>query len=273
MIIRGMPSGEYHTRDEVSNSFLTNWKRNALKAIWERENPSGQTPAMEMGERVHLAVLEPDIFASRYHRCRKFDGRKTADKEEKAALIEEYGEGNLLSFERHDEILSISAAVQSHPRARALLEKATDREVSVFWTDSESGLSCKCRIDAMGGVILADLKTTQDASVEAFQRSIFEYGYHRQAAMYFRACKALGIDIKHFSIIAVEKEAPFGCNVFSLDEAAIHQGDQELTDLMKQVQLWQNTGHVPGYSDTVISASLPEWAWKRIEFEGAKEAA
>lgn len=272
-IIRDMPASEYHLRTEVSNSFLTNWKENALHAIYQREHPTEPTEAMIFGEQVHLAVLEPQLFASRYHRCRKFDGRKTADKEEKAALIAEYGEGNLLSFERHDQIVSIVDAVKRHPRASSLFSQAKEREVTVLWTDPETGLSCKARIDAMAGVILADLKTTVDASVEKFQASIFQYGYHRQAAMYFRACRAAGLDIKHYSIVAVEKEAPYGCNVFSLDEAAIHQGDQEISDLLKQVRLWQTTGNVPGYSDTVIAASLPDWAWRRIEFDGVKEAA
>ncbi len=272
-IIRTMPAGEYHLRSEVSNSFLTAWKENALHAIYNREHPPERTPALLMGEQVHLAVLEPQIFASRYHRCRKFDGRKTADKEEKAALIAEYGEDNLLSFERHDEVMNIVAAVNKHPRAKSLLEKASERETTILWTDAETGLSCKCRIDAMAGVIMADLKTTEDASVEVFQASIFKYGYHRQGAMYLRACRAAGIEIKHYSIIAVEKTAPFGCNVFSLDEAALHQGDLEISDLLKQVRLWQTTGIIPGYSDTVISASLPDWAWRKIEFEGAKEAA
>lgn len=272
-IIRGMAAQEYHLRTEVSNSFLTGWKENALKAIYEREHPREQTEAMLMGEQVHLAILEPELFETRYHRTRKFDLRKNVDKDAKAALIEQYGEGNLLTFERHDEVMAIQAAVNRHPKALNLFSQAKEREIVILWTDAETGISCKCRIDAMAGIILADLKTTDDASVDAFQASIFKYGYHRQGAMYLRACKAAGLDIQHYSIVAVEKEPPFGCNVFSLAVEALEQGERELQDLMKCVRLWQSTGHVPGYAEHVISASLPEWAWRRIEFDGVKEAA
>ena len=262
----------YHRRPEISNSFLTSWKRNALSAIYELEHPSEPTEAMIFGTQVHAAVLEPETFRKRFAVLPPLNLRTNADKERKAKIVATMGgEQFVLSQDRHAQIVEINASIQRHSRAKALLASVTQREVSIFWRDEASGVDCRCRMDALGGLILTDLKTTQDASVDAFQASIFNYGYHRQGAMYLRAARAVGLDIKHYSIIAIEKEAPYGCNVFSLSPEAIAQGDREIDDLLKQVSIWKQTGLVPGYAEHVVSASLPEWAWRRIEFEGAND--
>lgn len=260
---------EYHQRGEVSNSFLTTWKDNALRAIHELTHPRPATPALRLGNIIHCAVLEPTVYSNTYSAVPKLDRRTKVGKETWATLCDKYGEHNLVTVDDEEAIKGVVAAVQGHEKARNLFAQLKEREATIIWRDQETGLSCKCRIDAMCSPIVADLKTTDDASVEGFQDSIFKYGYHRQGAMYLRGCRAAGIDVKHYSIVAVEKEAPFGINVFSLGEDALEQGERELVDLMKQVKLWKDTGIVPGYYQNVIAASLPEWAWRRIEFEGA----
>ena len=272
-IIPNMPPAEYHAHPAISNSFLTAWKRNALTAIYERANPPEPTDAMVFGSQVHAALLEPDAFYSRYAVLPELNLRTNEGKAAKAAaVLKAGGEAYVMKPERMAQIGNIVSAIKAHKRAAALFEKVTQRELSVFWVDEETGIECRCRMDAIGGVILADLKTTEDASRETFEFSIYKYGYYRQAAMYLRAAKAAGIDIQHYSIVAAEKEAPHGVNVFRLTDEAIAQGDREISDLLKQVALWRETGIVPGYSETVIDVSLPERVWRSLEFEGANKS-
>ena len=47
----------------------------------------------------------------------------------------------------YDEALLIRDAVHADPVARVLLEGAR-RELSIFWTDEETGVECRARLDA-----------------------------------------------------------------------------------------------------------------------------
>ena len=269
-VVRSLSDSTYHEVATVSSSFLTAWKENALHALWERANKGAPTEAQRIGSLVHCAILEPERFGTNYICAPKLDLRKTADKERKAELEEEYGAEFLVKQETWEQVVAIQAAALRSPKIERALNLAKERELSIFWEDPETKLDCKARIDAMADGVIFDLKTTTDASEDAFQAAIYKYGYHRQGAMYLRACKAAGLDIRHYSIIAIEKEAPFGANVFSLADEAIHQGEQEISDLIKQVKLYHDTGIIPGYSSDVIVASLPDWAWRKIENEGVK---
>jgi exodeoxyribonuclease VIII len=248
---------------------LTAWKSNALAAIYDKEHGRKETPALRFGQLVHTAILEPELFASKYIAVDKPDRRTKEGKAAWEKLLGKHGEDSILTLEEKVQIDSIHGAVLAHPKAANLMAQSEIRETTILWTDYETGLECKARIDLMAGTIMADLKTTEDASTLQFGWSLNKYGYHRQGAFYLRACRAAGLNIKHYSIVAVEKEAPFGCNVISVPDTALDQGEREIADLMRQVAFWKANGDVPGYSKEVVSVDLPESVYRRIEAEGA----
>ena len=265
-ILKGITDADYRALPGFNNSFLSSWKENALKALYERKNPPEQTVAMRLGTQFHTLMLEPERFLGQYSRLPKLDRRKTADKEAYADLVAEFGESNLVAEDDYSCLITMQKALLAHERAKALLTRADQKELSLTWTDEATGLECKGRADLIAGQILGDIKTTLDASTENFQASIYKYGYHRQGAFYLRGAKANGLNVTHYAILALEKDAPNGVNVFSLSDAAIDQGNRELDDLLKQVKEYQENSIIPGYSQNVIAADLPEWAWRKIEF-------
>jgi hypothetical protein len=77
-------------------------------------------------------------------------------------------------------------------------------------------------IDQHGATTIADVKTTEDASIEAFSKTIAQYGYAQQAAYYMDLLGA-----SHFVFIAVEKTAPYAVGVYCLDAASIAVGREK----------------------------------------------
>lgn len=264
-ILKAMPESDYRAHPGINNSFLSSWKENALKALYERKNPPEQTVAMRLGTQFHTLMLEPERFVAEISRLPKLDRRTTAGKETYAKLVAEFGESNLVAEDDYICLITMQQALFAHERAKALLTRADQKELTLTWVDDSTGLECKGRADLIAGGILGDIKTTQDASIN-FQDSIYKFGYHRQGAYYLRGAKANGLNVTHYAILAVEKDVPNGVNVFSLSDAAIDQGNRELDDLLKQVKENHENGIIPGYSQNVIAADLPEWAWRKIEF-------
>jgi hypothetical protein len=156
-------------------------------------------------------------------------------------------------------------ALGAVPEVAALLGGAGAAEVSFFWADPETGITCKGRADWVfrtdGGVILLDLKTTEDASPEAFGRSCARYGYHMQAAWYsdgWAACT--GDNVLGFVFGAVESGWPHIAQAYMLDDDSTMKGRAENRRLLNQYAACLDSDTWPGYATEVHSINLPAWA-------------
>jgi hypothetical protein len=224
---------------------------------------------MILGEAIHYAVLEPDAFIERYAAMPKVDGRTKEGKAIKAEF-EQANQGKaILSYDDYARCLAVSDAVAAHSKAWALLERADMREVSGFWNDPLTGLFCKLRSDAVcsGISTMFDIKSTNDASRVEFERSIFQYGYHRQGAHYIDGMAVLGHKIDHYAIIAVEKQAPFAVAVYRLKNEVLQLGRKENIQLMELWKRCEDSGEWPGYPEQITDIGIPQWAINQTERE------
>jgi exodeoxyribonuclease VIII len=183
----------YHRWRGASQSRLVMLRdKSPAHVHWAMEHPEEATPAMQLGAAIHVAVLEPGLFEGRYVRDIEGDGRSKAVKEARAELRANCVPGAVfLKAADYDTCLAVRDAVAAHPIAKALLDGPTER--SAVWRDKETGALCKARFDQLtnGVPALTDLKTTADASPEAFARSIYRYGYYLQAAHYLSGGQTL----------------------------------------------------------------------------------
>jgi hypothetical protein len=264
------PPAEYHAWEAASNSRLSRLMRSPAHLRAYLDQPQEDTASLAIGRATHAAILEPDVFSSEYVRGPEGDRRTKAVKEEWEAMVDQYGD-RVLKPHDYDACLGMRDAVHATSRARGMLVGPGDIELSVAWKDGASGVLCKGRLDrhspGLPGGAIVDLKTTRDASPLTFERSIFSYGYHRQAAMYLAGAKALGIAAKHYVIIAVESSAPFGVSVYRLTEGAVGGGADQVSKLLA---LYARLLEVPrpewwGYPDEVRDISLPAYAWNQLD--------
>lgn len=261
-----IPAEQYHALPGVSQSMLKELRdRSPAHLRWRLDHPQPSTPAQVLGAAVHDCVLLPDSFDRAWVRGIEGDGRTKAVKEAREALMAEHPEATVLKPEDYDTCMAIRNAIASHPKARQLL--IGDAELSAVWTDERTGLLCRGRYDLLGhktGTIV-DLKTTLCASTTAFSRSIWQYGYHIQAAHYLAGAHALRLPYDRFAFVAVEKAPPYAVALFELAMPAIADGRRELEALMDVYAQCERTGEWPGYSPNVEIIDLPRWAAGIIE--------
>lgn len=280
-IHRGMPAEEYHRWKAASNSRLGRLLRSPAHLQVAVED----TANLRVGRAVHSAVLEPDLFASEFiypdqcaettkkgDRCSKngavcvggawFCGiHAPAGAAQDARTVISYGD--------YQVCLAVRDAVRRHPIVRDLLGQVGDNELSAVWDHAEAGVRCKLRADKVCadlGIVL-DLKTTKDASLDAFTRSIYNFGYHRQGAFYSDGLAAHSVEVGHFLFIAVEKEPPYGVAVYRLSDEALRAGRDQLRPLLATYRHCEETGEWPGYPEHIQDIGLPRWAWSQLETE------
>jgi hypothetical protein len=165
-------------------------------------------------------------------------------------------------------VTDMADAIRQKPLAAALFDPERGKpEQSLFWTDAETGICRRARLDWLpdpsdsGRMILADYKTSRSAEPAAFSKSCGSYGYHQQAAWYMDAVKALVLaeDVA-FVFVVQEKTAPYLVTVCELDETALRIGRELNRRAIEVFAECQSANTWPGYLDNdVAHISLPHW--------------
>ena len=237
-------------------------------------NPTPSTEAQQMGTQYHRLLLEPARFVNEYAALlHPLDRRKTEDKATWAAMVAQYGEGNILTKERFDLLQAMARAAAANPLAKNLMGAPGETEVSGVFVDHESGETVKFRLDklivANGRHRILDLKTTKCAHPDKFQWDAEEYGYHVQAAVYCDGyASAADVDpgLIDYYVLAQEKTRPYLPVVFKMPPEWIDCGRGLYRAQLKVAAECMRTGVWPGYADNrVVDLHLPDRAMADFE--------
>lgn len=261
-----VPQDVYHQRvlGMVSNSALTEMARSPLhyKAWVDSAQDADDTPSFAFGRAFHCALLEPDRFAQTFvvepdfGDCRKKENKATRD----AWRAENAGKATL-STDDEARIRGMVKAVHAHRLAGKMIRDGQP-ELTALWQDQETGLRCRCRADYYVGKLgmMLDVKSTEDASAEAFRRSLFNYRYHWQAALYQSGFRGVGEVVKHFVFVAVEKRSPFAVATYTLDLRALELGQAAIRKHVTKLAACMQADDWPGYSGGLQLIDTPSWA-------------
>lgn len=267
-IYAGISNDAYHSGPGISKSGLDVVARSPLhywaKYLDPNREPSEPTAAMRAGTAIHTAVLEPDLFAVRYHIAPQVD-RRTKDGKaqwEEAVAAAEAAGAELISAADAEMCRRIAAQVREHPTARKVFATG-EAEMSCYWTDRETGVLCKCRPDWLSLPMVVDLKSTEDASRDAFMRSAWNWRYHVQAAWYIDGIEqATGQRPDAFVFGAFEKSSPYACAFYYADTAMLEIGRAEYRRLLRIYAECLAADKWPGYDTAVTALTVPTWALK-----------
>lgn len=260
-------SYDYHNWFACSSSIMRELIRSPAHAWYSLNNERKETDAMRLGTATHLAILEPELFAERFGCAPEgLDRRTTAGKTIWADLQEQYG-ASILKYDQYQQVSMMAESVLKKKKACKLLELPGDIELSGVWEDKASGALCKMRLDKLirDKGIIVDIKTTNDASEDEFLKTLFNYGYDRQSAFYMRGCRALGIEIKSFVFIVIEKEPPYESVIYEMGPQSLATADAQITKLLPVWQQCVTSKSWPGYGDDVKVIDLAAWQLRKRE--------
>lgn len=226
----------------------------AYRAILDEPPPDSDR--FVAGRAGHTAVLEPVEFLRRYI---LWEGGRRA-----GAEWERFAEANsgktILKPEEYDRAVAIGEAVKRHPVAAPLLAGARVEHV-VTWTDEETGIVCKARIDAFTPAALVEVKTCATADRREFGRSAARYRYHAQIAFYRAGLAAVGLPLPA-KIVAVEVDRPHDVAVFAVGDADLIQGENAVRSYLRTLAECRASGKWPGrYETGEVPLDLPSWAF------------
>lgn len=281
-----MKPGIYEMSDEkyfavpaTSNSDLKKLGRSPAHYKEYKANPPEQTVAMAAGSALHCAILEPDEFMNRYTILPDNAPAKPTAAMLKAAnpsessleriqfwdQFEKMNQGKIiLNNEKAAEYLHVGGLIRNHESLQAFFNNGKP-EQAVFAKDPITGLDVKCKPDYLTVVgeykILVEVKSTEDARPDAFKRTAFNFGYFQGAAFYSAIMDWAGLGAPDLYImVAFERSAPYGIQVYELPEEALEYGERRYREALTLMAYCLETDTWPNYDTEIQPLQLPAWA-------------
>ena len=264
-----VPFEEYIKWEAASNTILGIIdNKSPAHAKSFMDNPPEPSEAFVFGKALHKFNLEVMSFDETCVVAPDVDKRTKNGKVKWQEFLDKNNDKLVMTQEQYEKCKSMAEAIENHSNAKKFIWGGSP-EICIVWLDTKTGVLCKARLDYVHNEgVIADLKSTRDASLSYFARAIYNYGYHRQAAFYSDGWYALTKDMPEFVFVPVEKEEPFGVATYLAGEDVITAGRQSYERALKIYAECLQSGDWPGYSNEIEMIHLPTWALMR---EGISE--
>jgi len=219
------------------------WKSSPFNPEKEQEK---ETDALVFGKLCHCLLLEPGHFKNEYQ---VIDFGKKCNNKEYEKAKEEYPGKIIINQEELDHAMKMIQCVKEHKLASLILDGAT-AEMPFIWTDKETGMSCKAKLDAVkrtkSGLVVIDYKTSSD--IEGVLNWCQKLQYPLQAEFYCRAVEAkYGERPCEFVFIIQsnktgEEDIVCVANVeYETQEVAKSIVDSHIKSIQEKLNLWNDT--------------------------------
>lgn len=254
---------EYLAWDAPSGSRLEDMRKSPLYCRYRIDNPEEESRALVVGSALHTALLEPHLFDGQYCQRPPGHGGSNAFKEAKA-LLEEQG-FILLSDDEWQMVHGIVESARRHATAKLVMDAMVGIEVSAI--AAMQGTCVKIRPDIVceraGLRFLVNLKTAISAAPRDFERAVYNFGYHRSAALVMDAFDALKKPADHHLFLVCEKEPPYQVAVYDIDEPSLTVGRDDYKAALARYVECEQSGEWPSYNEEIQPIGLPAWAFRR----------
>lgn len=252
----------YHSSPAASKSAL--WRLHKRTPFHARYGSSKETDAQKFGKAAHCAILEPTFYEGRFYRG---PADRRGNKWGAAQDIAAQTGRDCLTEKEFDAALRLRDVAHRNPIVQLLTKGTPAIEQSAFWTDQATGELCRCRPDIYNHDcnVMADLKSTTDASALVWRRRIADFGYHVQDAYYRDGWTAAGGKVDGFVFIVIEDDAPNAMAVYELPPRAVEHGRTLYRDALDRWHACRINDVWPSYGNGVLPIDLDAWAYKQAD--------
>lgn len=291
-----MPEAEYHATDALNKSGMDSLAKSPMHYQHYLASGKEDTDAMRLGRAVHKALLEPEEFhrtwvvapevnLSTKSGCNEYvswlaqvqeitcvavDVDSIKDLRRAIDDLNTTMTATIVPYTDMQSILGMAEAIRKRKVENHLLTSPGKSEVSVFWTDDETGVKCRCRFDRVtdSGIII-DLKSTRNASPGIFERDAFNRGYQIQDAFYCEGYRQwMGVNPERLAFVAIEGNAPHGISTRYTDGTMFSIGEAQCRKLLRVYADCKKSGNWHGYPEEPLPMSAPSWAVYKFEQTG-----
>jgi len=245
---------QYDAHPGVRWSNLSHLRKSPAHYLHALTNKRKDTSALNTGSALHTLVFEPETYAARFTTYTASKSKGEGARKAWEAFQAEAAERGLTILDADEEARAQGCATAIRTKARAYIAPSKGRaEIPITWTDPETGLLCKARLDWLTiDRLLIDLKSTRSTEEHAFANQAWKLGYFHQQMFYsMGVASATGctLDEVPFLFVAVESEPPYDVAMFEPCEETRYAALEDVRKLLAQLAECQRRQMWPGRYD------------------------
>lgn len=261
----------YESIQALNYSTLGKIAVSPLLLKWRQDHPEPDKPAFEIGRLIHVATLEPERFETDYIVEPDFGPQYTKKGElatnpkqtagYKAAYLEWFSSipAHVLTVAPEDRELALRCAdaIRKHRVAGPLLKGGKAEQV-ITWTDGETGIPCKARLDLAANFVL-DVKSTRQQTVRGFEYDAGKYLYDGKMAFYEDGAVAAGRVPKQNDgpyVIMVQNCEPWDVGAFHVPLAVLEVAREFNRGLIRKYQACVAADYFPGIAPDLLELNV-----------------
>lgn len=272
-VITDLAAEDYHAHPALSSTGARRILVAPALYRHETDNPPQSTATFDFGKAVHTRVLG----AGEAVEVLDFPDYKTKAAQQAKAEAAAAGRVPILigQWETVEGMAAALAAAELEtsdgvrfPVTSLFTDGAPEQ--SLFWTDRETGVRCRARVDWLPNprrgrrFVVVDYKTAASADPADFSRAVDDYGYHVQHVWYLDGVRACGLaDDPAFVFVVQEKKPPYLVSVCQLGPDSVALGRAMADRARRLFAECVRTGRWPGYGERVHPIDVPPWAFTR----------
>lgn len=248
----------YCALDGINNSYLKHIDRSPAHLRWHQAHPTVPTPEMLKGSLTdHLFFgSEFAYMVSPYDDFRTKEAKLWRDQWEAAGFA-------IFKQSAVDEVSRMVASIRNSTTVAEILRAGRSQVAVQDDLDVDgSPVQAKCLIDWVSDefAVLADLKTTGDASEDTFRCHVVNMGYDVQAAMYVDLWKAATGEELPFLWIVTESEEPHATALYQASKDSLARGRAILQARLRKYALCLAANRWDSYPTSPVTLEPPTWA-------------
>lgn len=258
----GLTNAQYQAIPALSYSGLKEFSKTPAhyQAYLRRERE--ETASQRLGTLVHMLTLEPRRALLEIE---KIEGNRNAN-DVKARIKAAQAEGKYVcKTDEFDQACRMRDGLLARESVREILEHPGGvPEISIVWTDPETGIQMKCRPDWSipdEGIIL-DLKYFSDLDDRAIEKQMHRMKYYWQAAHYLTGLMHVrGKPSTKFFHAFVMDDDPYLAKEVVLTDPNLEKAEFEMRPHYELYAKCVKENQWPGYPQGIVPIALPDWAW------------
>jgi hypothetical protein len=217
---------------------------------------------MILGSLVHTLVLTPNEFNTDFFLMPDLNLRTNEGKAKKEELLHDNPNKQPVTHEQLAIANAMRSSINKNEKAIELLSIGK-KEQSYFWECPFSNLMFKAKADHSSNSYFCELKTTQSANKEIFERHSYNMNYDLSLFHYREGIRILTDYSPKAYYIVIESEAPYVSQVYEVGESVFETGNKKWLDAVNNLENGVKRKEWPGYYPDdfdIPTINSPSWS-------------
>lgn len=236
-----------------------------------------QTAAMILGSLVHCLLLAPQDYEKEFFIMPELNLRTNDGKAERDRLLALNHDKTPIDDELLKQAQDMRESALLNAEVRKLLEPGA-REAAYFWECPFTHLPMKAKLDQSSREWFVELKTTIDASPEAFSKQAYKLDYDLSLVHYREGLRNMKAVEPPAYFIAIESDAPYVTQVYKVGDGFWETGHKKWLAAITKLENGIKKNDWPGYFPQALGAqelNPPPWAYSQgliaVDEDGEEE--